>query len=93
MKILDKLRTRAAERLAELEGQMGDANKNVKPATNANKDTLAKAPIKKLAVLRLDGDLYGSTMDALKPLYPNVASGGFIIVDDYTYIPLRTGDQ
>jgi O-methyltransferase len=57
------------------------------------KDTLAKAPTKKLAVLRLDGDLYGSTMDALKLLHPNVASGGFIIVDDYTYIPLRTGDQ
>jgi O-methyltransferase len=51
------------------------------------KDTLAKAPIKKLAVLRLDGDLYESTMDALKPLYPKVASGGFIIVDDYTSIP------
>jgi O-methyltransferase len=47
------------------------------------KDTLAKAPIEKLAVLRLDGDLYESTMDALNPLYPKVASGGFIIVDDY----------
>ena len=47
------------------------------------KDTLAKAPIEKLAVLRLDGDLYESTMDALNPLYPKVATGGFIIVDDY----------
>ena len=47
------------------------------------KDTLAKAPIEKLAVLRLDGDLYESTMDALNPLYAKVASGGFIIVDDY----------
>ena len=36
MKILDKLRTRAAERLAELEGQLGDADKNVKPVTTAN---------------------------------------------------------
>ena len=47
------------------------------------KDTLAKAPIERLAVLRLDGDLYESTMDALNPLYAKVASGGFIIVDDY----------
>jgi O-methyltransferase len=47
------------------------------------KDTLAKAPIKELAVLRLDGDLYESTMDALNPLYAKVSSGGFIIVDDY----------
>jgi hypothetical protein len=46
-------------------------------------DTLATAPIEQLAVLRLDGDLYESTMDALVPLYDKVASGGFVIVDDY----------
>ena len=28
-------------------------------------DTLPQAPIERLAVLRLDGDMYGSTMDAL----------------------------
>jgi O-methyltransferase len=47
------------------------------------KDTLPEAPIDTLAVLRLDGDLYESTMDALNPLYAKVARGGFIIVDDY----------
>jgi O-methyltransferase len=47
------------------------------------KDTLTEAPIKSLAVLRLDGDLYESTMDALNPLYHKVSAGGFIIVDDY----------
>jgi len=47
------------------------------------RDTLAIAPIDKLAVLRLDGDLYESTMDALVPLYPKLSSGGFLIVDDY----------
>jgi O-methyltransferase len=51
------------------------------------KDTLAKADIRTLAVLRLDGDLYESTMDALNPLYAKVASGGFIIVDDYNALP------
>jgi O-methyltransferase len=51
------------------------------------KDTLATAPIETLAVLRLDGDLYESTMDALNPLYAKVASGGFIIVDDYVAVP------
>ena len=45
-------------------------------------DTLPMAPIEQLAVLRLDGDLYESTMDALVPLYEKV-SGGFVIVDDY----------
>ena len=46
-------------------------------------DTLPTAPIEKLAVLRLDGDLYESTMDGLNALYDKVSPGGFIIVDDY----------
>ncbi|MCX7175668.1 MAG: macrocin O-methyltransferase [Proteobacteria bacterium] len=51
------------------------------------KDTLHSAPIEQLAVLRLDGDLYESTMDALIPLYGKVAKGGFVIVDDYGSCP------
>lgn len=47
------------------------------------RDTLPKAPIEALAVLRLDGDMYESTMDALTHLYPKVSEGGFVIVDDY----------
>jgi O-methyltransferase len=47
------------------------------------KDTLPQAPIEKIAVLRLDGDLYASTMDALTNLYHKVSPGGFVIVDDY----------
>jgi O-methyltransferase len=47
------------------------------------KDTLAQAPVEKLAILRLDGDMYQSTMDALTALYGKVSVGGFIIVDDY----------
>ncbi len=47
------------------------------------RDTLPSAPINRLAVLRLDGDLYESTMDALSALYHKVSPGGFIIVDDY----------
>jgi O-methyltransferase len=51
------------------------------------KDTLAAAPIERLSVLRLDGDLYESTMDTLNPLYAKVSTGGFIIVDDYYSCP------
>jgi O-methyltransferase len=50
-------------------------------------DTLPTAPIKRLAVLRLDGDMYQSTMDALTNLYPKVSQGGYVIVDDYGCIP------
>jgi hypothetical protein len=47
------------------------------------KDTLPTAPIKSIAVLRLDGDYYESTRDALVNLYDKVPSGGYIIIDDY----------
>ncbi len=50
-------------------------------------DTLPVAPIERLAVLRLDGDMYQSTMDALVSLYPKVSQGGYVIVDDYGCIP------
>ena len=53
-------------------------------------DTLPKAPIGQLAVLRLDGDLYESTMDGLNALYSKVSPGGFVIVDDYgDFAPCR----
>lgn len=48
------------------------------------KDTLPVAPIEKLSILRLDGDMYESTMDALTALYPRLSEGGFCIVDDYS---------
>jgi O-methyltransferase len=46
-------------------------------------DTLANAPIDRIALLRLDGDLYSSTMDVLTALYHKVSPGGYVIVDDY----------
>jgi O-methyltransferase len=47
------------------------------------RDTLPIAPIDQLALVRLDGDLYESTMDALRSLYPKLSVGGYLIVDDY----------
>ncbi|MBV8807303.1 MAG: class I SAM-dependent methyltransferase [Acidobacteriaceae bacterium] len=47
------------------------------------KDTLADAPISKLAVMRLDGDYHESTMDALTSLYDKLSIGGYVIIDDY----------
>ncbi|HPI78703.1 MAG TPA: TylF/MycF/NovP-related O-methyltransferase [bacterium] len=46
-------------------------------------DTMPSAPIEKLALLRADGDMYGSTMDVLEPMYPKLSKGGFLIIDDY----------
>jgi O-methyltransferase len=50
------------------------------------RDTLPGAPIEQLAVMRLDGDLYESTVDALANLYPRLSPGGFVIIDDYLAI-------
>jgi O-methyltransferase len=52
------------------------------------RDTLPKlaADLDAIAVLRLDGDMYESTIDALTHLEPLVAPGGFVIVDDYNGI-------
>lgn len=50
-------------------------------------DTLPEAPIEKLAVARLDGDMYGSTWEALVNLYPKLSVGGYLIVDDYGAVP------
>ena len=53
------------------------------------KDTLPTAPIEQLALLRLDGDLYESTWQALEALYPKLSSGGYCIVDDYGTLPTQ----
>lgn len=47
------------------------------------KDTLPNAPFTELSVLRLDGDMYESTIQAIESTYPKLSVGGFCIVDDY----------
>ena len=50
-------------------------------------DTLGRLEHRQWALIRLDGDMYGSTMEALSALYPNLSPGGFAIIDDYGAIP------
>ncbi|MGZ4383292.1 MAG: TylF/MycF/NovP-related O-methyltransferase [Gaiellaceae bacterium] len=50
-------------------------------------DTLPAAPVDRIALLRLDGDLYSSTMTALTALYDRVSPRGYVIVDDYNGLP------
>lgn len=47
------------------------------------RDSLPSAPVERLALLRLDGDMYESTMLPLQHLYPKLERGGYLIVDDY----------
>ena len=46
-------------------------------------DTLKSLPVERLSLMRLDGDLYESTIIALDNLYPKLSAGGFAIIDDY----------
>jgi O-methyltransferase len=49
-------------------------------------ETLPVAAIDEpIAVLRLDGDWYDSTMDCMENLYPKVAEGGLVLLDDYYF--------
>jgi hypothetical protein len=47
------------------------------------RDTLPALRGHPWAVIRLDGDLYESTIDSLEHLYPSLSPGGWLIVDDY----------
>ena len=44
---------------------------------------MPKARIEQLAVLRLDGDYYTSTMETLESLYPKLLPGGCVLIDDW----------
>lgn len=59
---------------------------------NQTMPILAQQPpslLSKIALLRLDGDMYQSTVDVLYHLYEKVTIGGFIIVDDWTGFPAK----
>lgn len=47
------------------------------------RDTLPALRGRRWAVIRLDGDMYESTMDGLENLYGGLSPGGYLIVDDY----------
>jgi len=45
--------------------------------------------VNKLAMLRLDGDMYQSTWEVLIAMYPKVQAGGYVVIDDYNIIACR----
>jgi O-methyltransferase len=49
-------------------------------------DTLPNNTIDKIAILRLDGDLYESNKVCLEYLGHKVVKGGYIIIDDYSLV-------
>jgi hypothetical protein len=46
--------------------------------------------VDQLAIMRLDGDMYESTVDVLYHLYPKLSIGGYVIIDDWFNFPAKT---
>ena len=55
----------------------------VTPVKGWFRDTLPRARASRISFLRLDGDLYKSTMEGLTHLYPKLSAGGYVYIDDY----------
>jgi O-methyltransferase len=53
------------------------------------RDTLPSLRDRSWSLIRLDGDMYESTMDGLVNLYDGLSPGGFLIVDDFGLAPCR----
>lgn len=68
-------------------GQGDSTLQNIRFVKGFFVDTVFKAPVKQIAVLRLDGDMYSSTMDVLTAFYDKVTPGGYVIIDDYGWWP------
>ncbi len=47
------------------------------------RESLFRADFGAFSLIRLDGDMYESTINALTALYPRLSVGGYVIVDDY----------
>jgi O-methyltransferase len=71
------------EEFMELINQQGAPPDRVSVHKGWFHDTVPNCANEPLAVLRLDGDWYESTMICLEHLFPRVEYGGIIIVDDY----------
>ncbi|KAL3770007.1 hypothetical protein ACHAWO_013383 [Cyclotella atomus] len=72
--------------------QYGLLDSNVVFAKGFFNDTMPPLSkhIQKLAIMRLDGDMYESTVDVLYNLYDKLSIGGFVIMDDW-YLPSQDG--
>lgn len=69
--------------------QWGFSDRDIRFVKGWFENTVKDIKVKKLALLRLDGDLYSSTLVCLEHLYPKLVKGGYLIVDDYALVGCR----
>ena len=82
----------SAEAVAENFREMGLLDPNVVFAKGFIYETMTPlaSQIQGLAVMRLDGDMYESTVDVLYKLYGKLSVGGYVIIDDWVGFPAQT---
>ena len=73
----------APERVASLVMSTGYHSSRLHLIAGPVEQTLPEQAPEQIALLRLDTDWYESTRHELRELYPRLASGGVLIVDDY----------
>jgi len=71
------------EEFAAVIRQVPVPNENISIHKGWFADTVPHVDISPIAVLRLDGDWYDSTMLCLVCLFPQIVPGGLCVIDDY----------
>lgn len=82
----------SAETVAENFRELGLLDPNVVFAKGFFNETMPplSSQIQNLVVMRLDGDMYESTVDVLYNLYGKLSVGGYVIIDDWFGFPAKT---
>lgn len=62
----------------------GLLDKQVKFLVGYYRETMVNPPIGKIALLRVDCDMYESVSEVLNGLYDKVVHNGFVVIDDYS---------
>ena len=52
---------------------------------NETLPTMPERGLKRIAILRVDSDIYSSIMETLQALYPKLSAGGYVVFDDYKF--------
>lgn len=80
---LDPMLSVSVEQVTENFNKFGLLDDKVVFVKGWFKDTMPTLDIDKIAILRLDGDMYESTIQVLDALYDKLSLGGYCIIDDY----------
>ena len=73
------------EKVRDLFSRYDMLDQNVRFVSGWVAESLPRAAIGPLAILRIDVDIYSSTYECLDLLYDKLSPGGFVIVDDYGF--------